>query len=746
MANSETIKTTIDVNINTNGNQAITGAVMNSVLKQMVDSTDTELAKLSEEFAELDNKCSEYLSGLSGYYYNSQGVLKTTSTFMAINMIPLDEIDGVENGITIKKGKIYSDKPEVPSAVFFDSGKQFVGNYLISVEEGETIPSSSIPSGAVYVGFNIIAAEVVGLQIDGYGVYQYIDTQDALIKDECNNIVGELSEELSASLETVEGVNLFDFSNVGIKNGYYVNYFSLQHVAYSETFISHAIKVESGATYTFPNIVSLIGVHADYVFRVDDAGNIVESISCDVSDGTNHFTPHEDMEVVFVGITNRIEHIMFAKGDYPSAYQSYIQPYKRLSGNVKLVDGVIRRSYLDDNLINELNYVQVDSVNLPMSEKLRLMTPFSSENFKVIDDMTVDYNSDASVKGFSYIGGERFLRFQTSSGVTSAIRTFDSIEVFDNFIYSIYLPDASAITSVDIQIGSTTNMANRFSCAPVVSTLHDGLNYINLKGYEVGTMDKSAAIAIFIRIGATKSMTIGIGKIYTYKRKGIVSIWFDDQNITAYTKALPVMNEYGFAGAMSVISGSVGAGSNFMSKPQILEMKNKGWDLCNHTYYANSLLNLTSPEQVEFSIRQGKEYLDGLGVGNPSSYLVLPQGDANDDIIAIASKYATVIRYAGAINDSQLDVMLPCDNWTKIPSRAITNATTLEEVKSYIDLCVARGSWVILLFHNILDDGEPLKQIDWSISDFTATLDYLKEYISSGDIAVMTPSEVISLQ
>lgn len=49
MANSETIKTTIDVNINTNGNQAITGAVMNSVLKQMVDSADTELAKLSEE-------------------------------------------------------------------------------------------------------------------------------------------------------------------------------------------------------------------------------------------------------------------------------------------------------------------------------------------------------------------------------------------------------------------------------------------------------------------------------------------------------------------------------------------------------------------------------------------------------------------------------------------------------------------------------------------------------------------------
>ena len=49
MANSETIKTTIDANINTNGNQEITGAVMNSVLKQMVDSTDVQLAELKSK-------------------------------------------------------------------------------------------------------------------------------------------------------------------------------------------------------------------------------------------------------------------------------------------------------------------------------------------------------------------------------------------------------------------------------------------------------------------------------------------------------------------------------------------------------------------------------------------------------------------------------------------------------------------------------------------------------------------------
>lgn len=50
MANSETIKTTIDANINTNGNQAITGAVLNLVLHDMVDEYDSKLAQLDQDW------------------------------------------------------------------------------------------------------------------------------------------------------------------------------------------------------------------------------------------------------------------------------------------------------------------------------------------------------------------------------------------------------------------------------------------------------------------------------------------------------------------------------------------------------------------------------------------------------------------------------------------------------------------------------------------------------------------------
>lgn len=64
MANFDTIRTAIDANITHNGNQEITGGVLNSVLTQMVDSTEENLedlrtntdGKLAELSGETDKK------------------------------------------------------------------------------------------------------------------------------------------------------------------------------------------------------------------------------------------------------------------------------------------------------------------------------------------------------------------------------------------------------------------------------------------------------------------------------------------------------------------------------------------------------------------------------------------------------------------------------------------------------------------------------------------------------------------
>lgn len=55
MAHLETIKAVIDTNINANGNQAITGGVLNSVLKQSVEATQEELSHKQDVLKDGEN-------------------------------------------------------------------------------------------------------------------------------------------------------------------------------------------------------------------------------------------------------------------------------------------------------------------------------------------------------------------------------------------------------------------------------------------------------------------------------------------------------------------------------------------------------------------------------------------------------------------------------------------------------------------------------------------------------------------
>lgn len=101
MANFDTIKTAIDANINTNGKQEITGGKMNSILKQIVDSTDTELTKLESESAILEaetivsrntnliNENSLYFA--KGFYIDNEGNKIASSYFKVTGFIPVEE-------------------------------------------------------------------------------------------------------------------------------------------------------------------------------------------------------------------------------------------------------------------------------------------------------------------------------------------------------------------------------------------------------------------------------------------------------------------------------------------------------------------------------------------------------------------------------------------------------------------------------------------------------------------------------
>lgn len=55
MGRFDTTKATINANIKKNGNQEITGSILNSVMTEMVDATDAQLTELSEKTTQIIN-------------------------------------------------------------------------------------------------------------------------------------------------------------------------------------------------------------------------------------------------------------------------------------------------------------------------------------------------------------------------------------------------------------------------------------------------------------------------------------------------------------------------------------------------------------------------------------------------------------------------------------------------------------------------------------------------------------------
>ena len=133
MANSETIKTTIDANINTNGNQAITGAVLNRVLNDMVDEYDSKLAQLDQDWNVLKEQIQDAV--------------------LEVEVAPHIEVVAVSGGAAIlQPDKLYDFGEVATLAVGFEppmEGK--AANYAFQFKSPADAPTSvTMPDSVVF--------------------------------------------------------------------------------------------------------------------------------------------------------------------------------------------------------------------------------------------------------------------------------------------------------------------------------------------------------------------------------------------------------------------------------------------------------------------------------------------------------------------------------------------------------------------------------------------------------------------
>ena len=199
MARFDSIKQTIDANIKINGNQAITGQVLNSVMKDMLSATDAELTELS---AVIGGEDREYNSSI----LVNQGLINSNGT-----IYPSESAYSYSDSVKVLKGQRISvtvnQTTAVAAATLFDINDKPIRT-LIATAYVLSTAETDIEDGVAYVRFCSAnnTSSVFKAFIEGSGlVNDLAATNEQVVK--LNSSVKQTDKKISEISSIVNSVN-----------------------------------------------------------------------------------------------------------------------------------------------------------------------------------------------------------------------------------------------------------------------------------------------------------------------------------------------------------------------------------------------------------------------------------------------------------------------------------------------------------------------------------------------------------
>jgi len=177
-----------------------------------------------------------------------------------------------------------------------------------------------------------------------------------------------------------------------------------------------------------------------------------------------------------------------------------------------------------------------------------------------------------------------------------------------------------------------------------------------------------------------------------------VVITFDDEYVSQYTEALPILVEFGFPVTNFINTGKMGdEGKCNWAMIEEMEFEH-GWEIGGHTLNHPYLPNL-SLEEVRYEVEQDWQNLKDRGLSHSS--FALPSGSIDHDRLEIVLEYYDNIR-------SSMDNKLyyPIDR-TNLGYCSFDSSFTPEVIISRFIRAKENGEYAVVLgFHKIADDDE----------------------------------------
>lgn len=190
--------------------------------------------------------------------------------------------------------------------------------------------------------------------------------------------------------------------------------------------------------------------------------------------------------------------------------------------------------------------------------------------------------------------------------------------------------------------------------------------------------------------GVTEDISIDDLHLVSRPDRPTILFTFDDGVTSVYEKAAPILDEFGYTGAVAVIPGRE-TRDGFMTIDQMHELQDMGWDIVSHPQVAERLPQLPVGRQREL-IRDAKRWLVDNGFESGSRFFVYPYSGWDRNTASIVDQYHEL-----AFTGPGTTTWVP-------PDPIITpriRGDDPERIKGYIDRLLRYNGVMVLVYHSV---------------------------------------------
>jgi len=184
---------------------------------------------------------------------------------------------------------------------------------------------------------------------------------------------------------------------------------------------------------------------------------------------------------------------------------------------------------------------------------------------------------------------------------------------------------------------------------------------------------------------------------------GMVTLAFDDGYASAYTNGLPILDAAGLKSTQYIITGSLGQ-RGYMTREQVVAMQANGHEIGAHTR--------THPHLSQVTPAQMKDEIDGslhdlADIGIHATSFAYPYGDYDDRVVDVVKSagYGSARTVSSGYDSTDASPLL-------LKAKMVLPETTATNIKDWINESQAKGTWLILVFHRIDEDGNAMSAGD----------------------------------